>query len=191
MTTVGYGDVAAVSPFGKLISIINALWGAFIISLLMSIISKVFDLSENQKSSVSDITNSKRAAASIKTFFKYVAAKIDFSKNHQRDANNKIVYKDNGDYVYKEDEVKQFKSDMIKQADLFRDERKSNEELIENDTLGENVSVVKEQISELNDKFDFLVSLLLKSNKLGVSESQKFQLAQSLPSSISEAKIKE
>lgn len=36
MTTVGYGDVFAVSPFGRVISIINALWGAFIISLLVS-----------------------------------------------------------------------------------------------------------------------------------------------------------
>jgi uncharacterized membrane protein len=92
MTTVGYGDVTAVSPFGKLISIINALYGAFIISLLMSIISKVFDMSDDQKSSVSDITNSKRAAASIKTFFKYIAARVDFKKHSSRDANNKIVY---------------------------------------------------------------------------------------------------
>lgn len=47
MTTVGYGDVYAVSPFGRMISIINALWGAFVISLLVSSIGRVFDLSEN------------------------------------------------------------------------------------------------------------------------------------------------
>ena len=46
MTTVGYGDVFAVSPFGRIISIINALWGAFIISLLVSSIGKIFDLSD-------------------------------------------------------------------------------------------------------------------------------------------------
>lgn len=49
MTTVGYGDVAAVSPFGRLISIINALWGAFIISLLVASIDKIFELSDSQK----------------------------------------------------------------------------------------------------------------------------------------------
>ena len=47
MTTVGYGDVFAVSTFGRIVSIINALWGAFIISLLVSSIGKIFELSEN------------------------------------------------------------------------------------------------------------------------------------------------
>jgi hypothetical protein len=46
MTTVGYGDVYAVSPFGRMISIINALWGAFVISLLVASIGKIFELSE-------------------------------------------------------------------------------------------------------------------------------------------------
>lgn len=47
MTTVGYGDVAAISPFGRIVSIINALWGAFIISLLVASINNIFDLNEN------------------------------------------------------------------------------------------------------------------------------------------------
>jgi len=46
MTTVGYGDVVAVSPFGRLISIVNALWGAFIISMLVAFIGKIFALNE-------------------------------------------------------------------------------------------------------------------------------------------------
>jgi hypothetical protein len=52
MTTVGYGDVYAVSPFGRLISIINALWGAFVISLLVSSIGRIFELSEDQKKAI-------------------------------------------------------------------------------------------------------------------------------------------
>ena len=47
MTTVGYGDVAAVSPFGRFISIINAIWGAFIISMLVGSISKIFDMNQH------------------------------------------------------------------------------------------------------------------------------------------------
>lgn len=46
MTTVGYGDVYAVSPFGRFISVMNALWGAFVISMLVSSIGKIFDLNE-------------------------------------------------------------------------------------------------------------------------------------------------
>ena len=47
MTTVGYGDVYAVSPFGRAISVINALWGTFIISMLVASIGKIFELNEN------------------------------------------------------------------------------------------------------------------------------------------------
>jgi len=47
MTTVGYGDVYAVSFFGRMISIVNALFGAFLISSLVAVIGQVFNMSEN------------------------------------------------------------------------------------------------------------------------------------------------
>ena len=47
MTTVGYGDTTAVSVYGRMISLINAIWGAFIISMMVAGINKIFDLSEN------------------------------------------------------------------------------------------------------------------------------------------------
>ena len=75
MTTVGYGDVFAVSPFGRCISIINALWGAFIISMLYASIGKIFELSDNQKKAVAEITNSKKAAKSLKASINYFIAK--------------------------------------------------------------------------------------------------------------------
>lgn len=59
MTTVGYGDVYAVSPFGRIISTINALWGAFVISALVASINEVFSLSESQQRAVAEITNVK------------------------------------------------------------------------------------------------------------------------------------
>ncbi len=58
MTTVGYGDVVAVSPFGRIISIINALWGAFVISLLVGSIASILTLSDAQKKAVCEITSS-------------------------------------------------------------------------------------------------------------------------------------
>jgi Ion channel len=47
MTTVGYGDVVASTKYGRIISMFCALWGSFIISLLVSAIVKVFELSDN------------------------------------------------------------------------------------------------------------------------------------------------
>jgi voltage-gated potassium channel len=46
MTTVGYGDTYAVSPFGRSVSVFNALWGTFIISLITATIKFAFDLND-------------------------------------------------------------------------------------------------------------------------------------------------
>jgi hypothetical protein len=77
MMTVGYGDVFAVSPYGRTISILNALWGAFIISLLVSSIGRIFELSDNQKQAIAEITNSKRAAALVRSSIQLFNAKKD------------------------------------------------------------------------------------------------------------------
>ena len=55
MTTVGYGDIASISVFGRLISMINAIWGAFIISMLVASIGKIFTPSDNQAKAIEEI----------------------------------------------------------------------------------------------------------------------------------------
>ena len=55
MTTVGYGDISSISVYGRLISMINAIWGTFIISLLVASIGKIFQLSEAQEKAIEDI----------------------------------------------------------------------------------------------------------------------------------------
>jgi hypothetical protein len=47
LTTVGYGDIAPSTPPGRFVAMIIALWGAFLISLLVVTVSSVFDLSHN------------------------------------------------------------------------------------------------------------------------------------------------
>ena len=41
--------------------------------------------------------------------------------------------------------------------------------MLPRDINAENIDLVKEQVLDLNDKFDFLLSLLMKGQKLGVS----------------------
>lgn len=55
MMTVGYGDVYSISLYGRLISILNALWGAFIISCLVACIGRTFDLTKEQKTAIHEI----------------------------------------------------------------------------------------------------------------------------------------
>ena len=55
MTTVGYGDIAAISDYGRVISILIDLWGAFIISLLVASIGRIFELNDGQARAIQEI----------------------------------------------------------------------------------------------------------------------------------------
>ena len=48
MTTVGYGDIKPNTIPAKLLSMITAVWGAVMISLIVLTVSSVFDLKKNQ-----------------------------------------------------------------------------------------------------------------------------------------------
>jgi len=48
MTTVGYGDIFPQTIGGQVIGIIIALWGAFVISLLIMVTADVFQFNPNE-----------------------------------------------------------------------------------------------------------------------------------------------
>jgi voltage-gated potassium channel Kch len=44
MTTVGYGDIVPGTSFGRLTVIVAALWGTFLISILILSVGNIFKL---------------------------------------------------------------------------------------------------------------------------------------------------
>jgi hypothetical protein len=81
---------------------------------------------------------------------------------------------------------------MINCADSMRNERKDNEDLIPKDLHGEYLEVVKEQIIDLNDKFDFLISLMIKGNKMGYVhnyEQTDFTYGEKVEASLNRASV--
>jgi hypothetical protein len=52
LTTVGYGDIYPNTDGGNAIVLVTAVWGGFVASLLVLIVSNVFELNEKQKSAV-------------------------------------------------------------------------------------------------------------------------------------------
>jgi hypothetical protein len=52
MTTVGYGDIYPHTVGGQFTAIIIAIWGTFVISLLILITSQVFDHTETERQAV-------------------------------------------------------------------------------------------------------------------------------------------
>jgi hypothetical protein len=73
--------------------------------------------------------------------------------------------------VVNKKELSKLKEEMTKRAEQMRYERLQNDDLIPNDTHGENLEVIKEQIIDLNDKFDFLVTLMAQTHQMNVQKT--------------------
>ena len=75
LTTVGYGDISPCTFPGRIVAMISALWGAFLISLLVVTVSSIFDLNNNQKMALRHIRLTRRAAVTISSAIKFFLAK--------------------------------------------------------------------------------------------------------------------
>jgi hypothetical protein len=72
------------------------------------------------------------------------------------------------DYVYKKKDVRYFKEQMYAQTAIFHNERMENEGLVPPpDQTDMDVEIIKDQILTLNDKFDYLLYVMMKNSKLG------------------------
>lgn len=72
MTTVGYGDVTPHTTGGKYVCMFTALWGAFMVSLLVLMVSNFFELSRNQNEALHHIKESRAAARAIISSFQFL-----------------------------------------------------------------------------------------------------------------------
>lgn len=62
MTTVGYGDTFPGSDFGRVVAIICALWGTFIISLFIIVATEIFALSHIEAKALHHLLQTRKAA---------------------------------------------------------------------------------------------------------------------------------
>lgn len=77
-TTVGYGDISPKTPTGRVICMFTGIWGAIIISLIVTTVSNVFTLTENQNKAVRHIQLTQRAANMIGQAYKMYCVKKKF-----------------------------------------------------------------------------------------------------------------
>jgi voltage-gated potassium channel len=48
MTTVGYGDIVPATLFGRLTAVVAALWGTFLVSILILSVGNIFKLQNKE-----------------------------------------------------------------------------------------------------------------------------------------------
>ena len=75
MTTVGYGDMYPVTTFGRIIGVIAAFWGTFVISLLIIVAAEVFSLNLIEQKALHHLLQTRKAAQTITNSMKYFISK--------------------------------------------------------------------------------------------------------------------
>mmetsp|Transcript_17377 Transcript_17377/g.12418 ORF Transcript_17377/g.12418 Transcript_17377/m.12418 type:complete len:82 (+) Transcript_17377:884-1129(+) len=75
MTTVGYGDVVPHSWLGQATILATAIWGTFLISILIIVVSRIFDLERNQQRALHHLQLTRKAALSITSAMRFYLAK--------------------------------------------------------------------------------------------------------------------
>lgn len=73
--TVGYGDVVPHTAVGKILAIVSALWGTFLISISVIAMSHIFELNSNQMKAHKHIMHTHSAAKTISKSCKYMLLK--------------------------------------------------------------------------------------------------------------------
>ena len=74
---MGYGDLVPVTYPGKVVAMTACLWGAFVISLAVVVLSNVLSLPVEQQYAVYQITLLRRAKKVIKSTFELSRCKND------------------------------------------------------------------------------------------------------------------
>lgn len=77
LTTVGYGDISTVTVPGRILTMALALWGTILLSLVVVVLSGIFELDNNQMMALKDIKLKRAAAGSICASIEYFKAKRD------------------------------------------------------------------------------------------------------------------
>lgn len=75
LTTIGYGDMSPVSPPGRFLTMILAFWGALLLSLVVVIVSSIFNLGDDEKMALRHLRLTKEAAKTITSGLQYFIAK--------------------------------------------------------------------------------------------------------------------
>ena len=75
MTTVGYGDMYPVTFFGRIIGVIAAFWGTFVISLLIIVATEVFSLKITEKKALHHLLQTRKAAMTVIGSMRYFISK--------------------------------------------------------------------------------------------------------------------
>jgi len=164
MTTVGYGDVSAVTTFGRLTTVIIALIGTILVALLVATMSEQLDLTVHETRVLNEIKEQHAAAAAIQHSLAYnlkSRKRYEWQEREIEEA-HRPAYR----------ELKTEKQATIKKTDAFKVIRKERQTEVQTNEilfkhtldlqdlqqrqthLEENFEHLRNDVGEINKKLD-------------------------------------
>ena len=71
LSTIGYGDYPPSTVMGRVVIMIATVWGAVLLSLFVTVVSGLFEMSKNENDAINSVDLSKEAVNVIDKFYKY------------------------------------------------------------------------------------------------------------------------
>lgn len=75
LSTIGYGDFSPTTVMGRVVIMIAAVWGAILLSLFVTVVAGLFDMTPAENSSVKVADLSQEAARVVAKAYRYFKAK--------------------------------------------------------------------------------------------------------------------
>ena len=166
MTSVGYGGIIASTPLGRGVTLLTTIVGAFLLSLLVAIITEWFIMHEKQVDAIHTMTKDRCAVEAVRTAFQYSTAR---NKRYRLIENGN----EENDHIPKLEELQKLKQKMYFAANRFKTHNRKEQSELQQDKRDKTVELLKQQVLDLNDKFDYFVCMMIKSNQIPIENLAK------------------
>lgn len=113
MSTVGYGGIIASTPIGRGITVIAIVIGAFLLSLLVAIITDWFVMEEKQSEAIDKMQIDVLAGESVRRAFAYNIARA--KRYRLMESGNET-----NEYIPSLEELSELKMQMFQASDRFK-----------------------------------------------------------------------
>ena len=163
MTSVGYGGIISTTPIGRGITLVVAISGAFLLSLLVAIITNWFEMEEQKTEAISKMQRDRFAGECVRIGFQY---------NIARSKRYRLISSGNEDeeHIPTMQELNLMKDKMHAAALKFKNAAASEHSNKEQEKRDKESKILKQQVLDLNDKFDYFICMMLRGKMMPLED---------------------
>ena len=150
MTSVGFGNIVAVTPIGRLVTILAGFMGAIFLAMMVTLVTEWLHLDDKQALCMHKVKDQENCGRSIVAALKYNAAR---QKRYRLLMNN-----DTDEYCPTLQDLNRLKANMYRLTRIHADcpEKRHHLEVARQE---KRLDTLQDQVIKLQDRFDFFIML--------------------------------